>query len=145
MILQQFEHITLAELPKIISKIVSLSEGEKIWRLEGSMGAGKTTFVNFLAKHFEIEDHTSSPTFSLVNEYHNRKREIFYHFDFYRLKNEREALDFGFLEYLDSGNYCWMEWASQVENLLPESYLWIDIVATSPQERTITVKRHGRV
>jgi tRNA threonylcarbamoyladenosine biosynthesis protein TsaE len=122
-----------------------LSEGEKIWRLEGSMGAGKTTFVNFLAKHFEIEDHTSSPTFSLVNEYHNTKGEVFYHFDFYRLKNEREALDFGFLEYLDSGNYCWMEWASQVDNLLPESYLWIDIVATSPQERTITVKRHGRV
>lgn len=145
MVLNVFEHITLAELPNVAREVIALAEKEKIWRLEGNMGAGKTTFVAALGKEFHFLDPTSSPTFSLVNEYHNAQGQIFYHFDFFRLNHPQEAIDIGWWEYLDSGNYCWIEWASKIENLLPDTYLWIDILATNPYERTITVKKHGRV
>ncbi|MDW8287568.1 MAG: tRNA (adenosine(37)-N6)-threonylcarbamoyltransferase complex ATPase subunit type 1 TsaE [Flammeovirgaceae bacterium] len=140
-----FDNVKLTDLERVASEIVRLAKDEKIWRLEGEMGAGKTTFVSALGKHFQLLDSISSPTFSLVNEYRNSSGQIFYHFDFFRIKNEQEALDIGLWEYLDSGNYCWIEWASNIENLLPETYLWVEILTTNPHERSITVRKHGRV
>jgi tRNA threonylcarbamoyladenosine biosynthesis protein TsaE len=58
------------------------------------MGAGKTTFIKQLAKELGVMEATSSQP-SLVNEYQTNDNQIVYHFDFYRLKNETEALDMG--------------------------------------------------
>jgi tRNA threonylcarbamoyladenosine biosynthesis protein TsaE len=85
------------------------------------MGAGKTTFIKQLAKELGVMEATSSPTFSLVNEYQTNDNQIVYHFDFYRLKNETEALDMGD-EYLYSGNWCFIEWAENIPNLIPDSH-----------------------
>ncbi|HTO36333.1 MAG TPA: tRNA (adenosine(37)-N6)-threonylcarbamoyltransferase complex ATPase subunit type 1 TsaE, partial [Flavobacterium sp.] len=67
------------------------------------------------------------PTFSLINEYETTNGEPVYHFDFYRLKNESEALDFGVEDYLYSGNYCFLEWPEKIPNLIPEEHTTIEI------------------
>lgn len=95
--------------------------------LYGSMGAGKTTFAAALCKVLGVEDPVCSPTFTLVNEYRLPDGDLFYHFDFYRLKNSREALDIGLYDYLDSGCLCLMEWPEVIEDLLPEETLAVHL------------------
>jgi tRNA threonylcarbamoyladenosine biosynthesis protein TsaE len=95
---------------------------EKVILFNGEMGAGKTTFIKALCAALGVHDATASPTFSLVNEYVSDTGEILYHFDVYRLKNEMEALDMGIEEYLYSGNYCFIEWAEKIPNLVPERH-----------------------
>ncbi|MFC5269643.1 tRNA (adenosine(37)-N6)-threonylcarbamoyltransferase complex ATPase subunit type 1 TsaE [Adhaeribacter terreus] len=107
---------------------------------EGEMGAGKTTFIKAICRELGVTEAVSSPTFSLVNEYEGRDGKRIYHFDFYRLNEEREALDIGIYEYLDSGNLCLIEWPSKVENLLPEHVLLVNIEADANGQRTITLK-----
>ena len=85
---------------------------------EGSMGAGKTTLIKAYARHLGVEDEVASPTFSLVNEYLLKGEPVF-HFDFYRINDEEEALDIGVEEYLQSGHPCWIEWPEKIRNLLP--------------------------
>ncbi|RYY21070.1 MAG: tRNA (adenosine(37)-N6)-threonylcarbamoyltransferase complex ATPase subunit type 1 TsaE, partial [Sphingobacteriaceae bacterium] len=87
-----------------------------------------------------VADTVSSPTFSIVNEYHYPEGKI-YHFDFYRLKNQTEALDLGFEEYLYSGEYCLIEWPEQIPDLLPEDYLQINIEVQPDQQRKLTITK----
>ena len=68
--------------------------------LKGNLGAGKTTFTQFLLKNLGSTDEVSSPTYAIVNEYNSPKGKVF-HFDLYRLKKIEEAYDFGIEEYLD--------------------------------------------
>lgn len=99
----------------------------KIVVLEGEMGAGKTTLINLLLSLFDVEDHTSSPTFSIVNEYFSVNYGTIYHFDFYRIEDETEALDIGVEELFDDDAYCFIEWPDKVSNLLPDKIVRIDI------------------
>jgi tRNA threonylcarbamoyladenosine biosynthesis protein TsaE len=91
----------------------------KVLLFEGDMGMGKTTLINTLCKKMGVEGATSSPTFSIVNEYQTYDNQTIYHFDFYRLKQETEALDFGVEDYLYSGNWCFIEWAEKISSLIP--------------------------
>ena len=100
---------------------------KKVILFHGEMGVGKTTLIKALAKELGVNEVTSSPTFSLVNEYQTIDNQIVYHFDFYRLNNEIEALDMGADEYLYSGNWCFIEWAEKISNLVPESHSTISI------------------
>lgn len=120
----KFEYSDLSQLDKVSEKIISFCENVKILAFEGEMGAGKTTMIKAICKFFNVEDNVTSPTFSIVNEYRS-KNNIFYHFDFYRLKDEVEAMDIGYEEYFYSGNYCFIEWPSKVKNLLPEEKILI--------------------
>lgn len=102
--------------------------GEKrILAFYGQMGAGKTSFIKAVCKELGVIEGMSSPTFSIVNEYKNQAGEKLYHFDFYRLKEEKEALEIGVEEYFDSGSYCMMEWPEKILNLLPKDRIRIDI------------------
>jgi len=96
------------------------SNPKKIILFNGEMGVGKTTLIKQLCKSLGVQDATSSPTFSLVNEYYTSDNQIVYHFDFYRLNKETEALDMGVDDYLYSGNWCFIEWSEKIANLLPE-------------------------
>lgn len=97
---------------------------------------GKTTLIKELCRQLGVKENVSSPTFSIVNEYAAKEGNI-YHFDFYRLKDEQEAFDFGYEEYFYSGEYCFVEWPEKIENLLPEDAVSISITANSEGERTI--------
>ena len=104
-----------------ISNLLIQDFSTKVIRIDGDMGTGKTTLISSLCKSLGVKETISSPTFSLVNTYHIRNEKI-YHFDFYRLKNENEAIDFGLEEYLESGNICFMEWAEKISSHLPLEY-----------------------
>lgn len=136
----QFIVDKVADLVAAAERMIAQYPQERIFLFYGHMGAGKTTFINALCAALEVQDSTSSPTFSIVNEYASAHGPLF-HFDFYRLKDESEALDLGYEEYFYSGNYCFVEWPEKIENLLPSHYLKITIEAIDNQSRSITVEK----
>ncbi|TWP24460.1 tRNA (adenosine(37)-N6)-threonylcarbamoyltransferase complex ATPase subunit type 1 TsaE [Apibacter muscae] len=110
----------LNELEQVAESIITNSKF-KIFTLQGNLGAGKTTLVKFLCKYLNCEDNITSPTFSLVNEYTCPTSKI-YHFDLYRIEHIEELLNIGFHEYINSGNYCFIEWPEISENELAEHH-----------------------
>lgn len=130
----------LEELKEAAQTIIDAFPQERIFLFYGHMGAGKTTLINELCLLLGVTDHTSSPTFSIVNEYEAAKGQI-YHFDFYRLKDEMEALDMGYEEYFYSGHYCFVEWPEKISNLLPLHYVKISISAIENQHRIIEAEK----
>lgn len=111
----------LEEIKDVAQQFLDYVGDRTIFALYGPMGVGKTTFVKAIAECLEVEDDVSSPTFAIVNEYLTKKGNSIYHFDFYRVNNISEALDFGYEEYFYSGNKCFIEWPDKIEELLPET------------------------
>ncbi|WP_460880786.1 tRNA (adenosine(37)-N6)-threonylcarbamoyltransferase complex ATPase subunit type 1 TsaE [Pontibacter rugosus] len=133
---------SLEDLPATASVLLAEAANEPVILFEGAMGAGKTTLIKELCRQLGVQENVSSPTFALVNEYEGEARKLIYHFDFYRINEEREALDIGVLEYLDSGNLCLIEWPSMIPNLLPEHYLLVQLHADEEGlERTMIINR----
>ena len=112
----------------------------RIFAFDGKMGAGKTTFIKHLCEAMGTEDIVNSPTFAIVNVYEISNGEEVYHFDCYRIKDIREAMDFGAEEYLYSGNYCFIEWAEMIEPLLPDNTVWVKIEVMENGERRLVVQ-----
>jgi tRNA threonylcarbamoyladenosine biosynthesis protein TsaE len=103
------------------------------------MGAGKTTFIKYICRTLGSDDVITSPTFSLVNEYHTTNGDKIYHFDFYRINNIEEALDIGLYDYLDSNSYCLIEWPEKIGELMDGQSSAIEIKVNNDQ-RIITLK-----
>jgi tRNA threonylcarbamoyladenosine biosynthesis protein TsaE len=110
-----------------VAKKVLEANPQRVILFNGEMGIGKTTFIKTLCKTLGVQEATSSPTFSLVNEYDSENGDLIYHFDVYRLKNESEAYDMGMDEYLYSGAWNFIEWAEKIPSLIPEHYSVIDL------------------
>ncbi len=127
------------QLPAIASEILSLAKDSRIFLFYGDMGAGKTTLIKSLCECLGTTETVTSPTFSIVNEYIGNSNKI-YHFDFYRLKNQTEALDMGYEEYFYSDAYCFIEWPEKIPGLLPERYISIKIKVTDDDSRQITIE-----
>ncbi|SHL72081.1 tRNA (adenosine(37)-N6)-threonylcarbamoyltransferase complex ATPase subunit type 1 TsaE [Flavobacterium saccharophilum] len=121
---------SLDQIQEVAEQIIA-SNPKKIILFNGEMGVGKTTLIKQLCKSLGVQDATSSPTFSLVNEYYTSNNQIVYHFDFYRLNKETEALDMGVDDYLYSGNWCFIEWSEKIASLIPEEHstVTIDLLA----------------
>jgi tRNA threonylcarbamoyladenosine biosynthesis protein TsaE len=130
---------SLDEIDAIAKKILS-ENPQKVILFNGNMGVGKTTLIKALAKNLGVNDVTSSPTFSLVNEYQANNNEMLFHFDVYRLKNETEAMDMGIEEYLYSGNWCFIEWAEKIPNLIPNEHSIITIELLNDGKRKLTLQ-----
>ena len=124
-----------------VAELIVAAKPNKVILFNGEMGAGKTTFIKQLCKTLGVTEATSSPTFSLVNEYEAANRQLIYHFDFYRLKKETEALDMGVDDYLYSGNWCFIEWPEKIAGLLPESYSTITIEVLSDNKRLLKLNQ----
>ncbi len=108
--------------------------------LDGDLGAGKTAFSQLFAKHLEVRDTVNSPTFTLIKEYEGRLP--FYHMDVYRLTLE-EAEDLGLDEYFYGNGVTLVEWASIIEDILPEQILHIYIEAGAGTERKMRLSGQG--
>ena len=133
------------EKNKQVSAMEILREAEphRVFAFDGSMGAGKTTFIKKLCEEMGTMDVVNSPTFAIVNVYDVEQpyRGEVYHFDCYRLKDIREAMDLGAEEYLYSGNYCFVEWPEMIEAILPEDTVWVKIVPQENGDRQIIVEK----
>lgn len=138
-----FEKVTLEKLGKIVGEIAEFAQDYKLWLFYGQMGVGKTTFIKEIAKYFGVEDNIHSPTFSIVNEYKAKDNTI-YHFDFYRLENESEAMDIGVEEYFYSGNLCLVEWPEKIKGILPSEHIQIQIKPDDEQTRFIEVSKNDQ-
>jgi len=120
---------TEADLKEIAEKLVTEIDAPVIL-FKGEMGTGKTTFIKAICAALNVEDYITSPTFSIINEYHSPQKSNIYHFDFYRLETEEEAYDFGYEDYFFSGQICLVEWPEKIRNLIP------------PKFGLVTIKEH---
>lgn len=127
---------TLNDLASIAEEVIAKAK-YKTLLFRGEMGVGKTTLIKEICNVLEVQDRVSSPTFSLVNEYHTATNAIVYHFDFYRITQEEEALDMGIEEYLYQNDWCLIEWPENIENLLPLEAVQIHITILENGQRTI--------
>jgi tRNA threonylcarbamoyladenosine biosynthesis protein TsaE len=129
----------LIDLSVAAEQIVALFSAPQIITFDAPMGAGKTTLVKALCTELGVVDLVSSPTFAIVNEYQTANEQMVFHFDLYRIKDARELSDIGFEEYLDSGNWCMIEWPELAQNSLPEQVVRINIEVDQKEARKITV------
>lgn len=107
--------------------------------LNGDLGTGKTFFVKYVCKEFGIEN-VSSPSFTIVNEYHNKIN--FVHFDFYRIKKVEELYDIGFHEYFNVENIVFVEWSDMYPDILPKQNYKIDLRFINTTSREISIVKH---
>ena len=111
--------------------------------LYGDMGAGKTTLVNAFCTFLGVQEHTSSPTFSLINEYRyvdaDGMPSFVHHLDLYRLNRIEELLDIGVEDLLDDPWYCFIEWPQLAEPLLPKDTVKIQLEILSETARRVLI------
>ena len=136
----QFTAISVSDLSAIAQKLLNFVGDDRIFLFHGEMGAGKTTFIKALCAQLGVDSPVSSPTFAIVNEYAGAEHRI-YHFDFYRLKNQVEALDMGCEEYFYSGDYCFIEWPDKIPDMLPSHYISININVLNDNTRKISFEK----
>ncbi len=128
---------SLSEINHIAALFLQAHPADRIFAFYGSMGAGKTTFIKALCEEMQVLDYVTSPTFSLINEYETENKGTIFHFDFYRIKDQSEAYDFGYEEYFYSNSYCFIEWPELIESLLPPITVKVYITETGKGSRII--------
>ncbi len=114
------------ELEQAGKLLLEKHDNKRIFAFIGEMGVGKTSFIKVLCRLLGAEEYVTSPTFSIINEYITHKGNSLYHFDLYRI-NPEDVFDLGYEEYLFSGNYCFIEWADKIRELLPEETVIVEM------------------
>ena len=134
---------SIDDLDNAAEKFIDLMDDATVFAFYGEMGAGKTTFINALSRALGVEeDPTSSPSFSIINEYRSdTTAELIYHFDLYRLENLEEAFDIGIEDYLDSGALCLIEWPDRIADILPDDTVRVDIEELPDGSRQLTITK----
>ena len=127
----------LNDLEIVVQQVWEQRKHNKIWTFNASMATGKTTFINALCKFLKVDEVSSSPTFSIINEYESKSIGTIFHLDLYRLKDENEVLDVGVEDVLNSNNYCFIEWPNKANFLLPDEYCKIQIELLEDGKRRI--------
>ena len=129
----------ISELGKVSKEIIKLTKKNNLIVFYGKMGAGKTTLIKTVAKDLGVIDNITSPTFSIVNEYLTEQDETIFHFDFYRIEDIEEALDFGVEDYFSSKKICLIEWPQIIEPLLPDNLVTVNIEILENKQRKIEI------
>ncbi len=129
---------TQIEISKVAEQILA-STDSKILLFYGDMGVGKTTLIKELVKQLGVDEISSSPSFSIVNEYQTSQN-LIYHFDFYRINDAVEAYDIGIEDYIYSGNYIFIEWPEKINKILPDKTDNIYITKNNNGSRTLKLK-----
>jgi tRNA threonylcarbamoyladenosine biosynthesis protein TsaE len=131
---------TLSHINQVAASFWKSNKQKKVWAFHAPMGAGKTTFIHALCcEILKVESNISSPTFAIINEYKSEVAGTILHMDWYRLKDEGEAINAGVEDALFSGNFCLVEWPEKAEGLLPEDTLHIHIEIVDTATRRIFI------
>ena len=129
----------LSALPEAAEEFKQVLKNHSLIAFHAPMGAGKTTFTKALCESLGVPpEEISSPTFSIVNEYAGADGDSIFHFDFYRITKNEEALDIGIYDYFDSGCLCLMEWAENIPELLPDETLHVSIQVAEDGSRVLS-------
>lgn len=128
------------ELPSIAKLLWNNLQSYKVWALHGEMGAGKTTLVHALCTYLKVASVVNSPTFAIINEYESLVAGLIYHMDWYRLKNEEEAIQAGVEDVLLSNHYCFIEWPEKAPGLLSNNMAHLFIQTIDENQRQIFIK-----
>ncbi len=134
---------SLDQIALAVELIYQKMNGQKIICFNGEMGSGKTTLIKEVCRRLGVNEPMNSPTFAIINEYRDLEDLPIYHFDFYRIRNMRDANEIGVEEYFYSGHLCLIEWAENIATILPEQYLEINIKLVANNQRELNYKHHG--
>ncbi|MBK9928371.1 MAG: tRNA (adenosine(37)-N6)-threonylcarbamoyltransferase complex ATPase subunit type 1 TsaE [Saprospiraceae bacterium] len=126
----------------LVAKALLINHAEKRkWALVGEMGSGKTTLIKAMIGILGSLDHGSSPTFSIVNQYHSEINGTIFHMDLYRLKSVQEAFNAGIMEILETDNdYCFVEWPELIYDWIDESWIRLKIEKLNEETRMLVVQ-----
>ncbi|MBI3888268.1 tRNA (adenosine(37)-N6)-threonylcarbamoyltransferase complex ATPase subunit type 1 TsaE [Candidatus Nomurabacteria bacterium] len=135
------------EIAKIfLEKILKTSAKQKgalVVALSGDLGAGKTAFTQAVGKHLGLKDKIKSPTFVIFKKYKikSKKYKFLYHFDAYRLKNEKELLHLGWEEIIGNKEHIvFIEWPENVSGVIPSNARYIYISHKEKGHRSLELK-----
>ena len=128
------------DIPGAAKEFLDTFGHRKVFAFDAEMGSGKTTFILGLLSAMGVTDTEGSPTYSLVNVYESEMFGKVFHFDFYRINSEEEALDIGVEEMLYSDGISFIEWPEKIKNLLPDNTIWSYISKNEDNSRTLTVE-----
>jgi tRNA threonylcarbamoyladenosine biosynthesis protein TsaE len=129
----------LSTIKEAVQSLWHKGKDTKVWVFHGEMGAGKTTLIHALCEELGVKQAISSPTFAIINEYNSPVAGTIYHMDWYRMRDEEEAIQAGIEDCLLSGNYCFVEWPEKAENILPEKVFSVYLKATDHENRSLTL------
>lgn len=137
----------IEDLREVAGYILREYPGQRIFGLKGQLGAGKTALVKAFVRELGIDDAVSSPSFSLIQLYMDPDTEFkVFHIDLYRLNIPEEVEEIGLSEYLESGDYCFIEWPEIVENLLKRYHiLMIGIDVAEDSSRKIRIFKENQL
>ena len=133
-----FEINKFDDYNEVIENILD-KNSSKIILFHGELGSGKTTLIQLICKKLKIKEKVLSPTFNLINEYKINKNLKVYHFDLYRIKSVQELIEIDFIDYIYSGNYCFVEWPKICEDLIDINFKEIFIDIISEDKRLIKI------
>jgi tRNA threonylcarbamoyladenosine biosynthesis protein TsaE len=131
---------TLSDIKQAAEEVFEFAKDKKVWAIHGEMGAGKTTFIHAICENLGVASAIGSPTYSIINEYKSDQAGEIYHMDWYRLKDEEEALQAGVEDCLFSGNLCFVEWPEKAGALLPDDCLHVSLTVIDEKTRQISLE-----
>ena len=132
---------SLSQMRDLAKHVISYKRPGFLVCLEGDLGAGKTTFTQFLGEFLGIEDRINSPTFTILKTYHNDKSLNLYHIDAYRLSDD--FTDYDIEEYIEGDGVCVVEWYTNILDVIPEERLSLEIEWTGETSRRIKLEGSG--
>ena len=138
----KFKNISESDYVKLFDLIKKKDKSLKIFLFTGQVGSGKTTMIKSFSKKLSVINNTSSPTFNIINEYKDDNKKSIYHLDLYRLKSINDLVEIGFEEYINSGNYCFIEWPEIADSFFVDKYISINISINSKNSRDIDITFH---
>jgi len=129
----------LENIDEAAVKFIAATAGHRVIAFHGEMGAGKTTFIHAVCEAMGVKENISSPTFAIINQYATAAGKTIYHMDWYRIKDDEEAINAGVEDCLYSGNTCFVEWPEKARGVLPDDTLHVVITMIGDATRKIQI------
>lgn len=129
----------LDNIENAAKEFLLITKKYKVLAFSGDLGAGKTTFISSLCKLLNVSETISSPTYSIIQEYATQKDEVIFHIDLYRIKNEREAMDAGIEDCINSNEICMVEWPERALDIFPQNTVFANFEILSENQRKLKI------